>query len=197
MPSYSSPSDAAAGTRPPPNGDQELGIGAQIKSIWAEAAGNTDCPGCRKTSGAPGALCPACGSRYPSPRAAVAGAIAVGVGGVLLLLALAIQGGLGGGSSGDIGSLEGFGWLLVIGGFIGVFYSVGRSGPERQSSCCGCSCLVLVLALPAGALLMWNAGGPLMAASAIPLAFPLVWCLDASATIGWAVKETLNTIIAR
>ena len=90
--------------------------------------------------------------------------------------------------------LEAFGWLGLFGGIGGVFYSFGRSGPKGQTSCCGCSCLVLVLALPAGALLIWQSGGPLLAAAAVPLAIPFVWCLDAAATLGWAIKESFKVL---
>lgn len=81
------------------------------------------------------------------------------------------------GSSGG-GNVEGVGWLaLLVGGGLFV-YGTGRVGPEQQQSCCGCSCAVALLALPVGLFWLWSAGGPALAALAIPAWVPLVWLLD-------------------
>ena len=51
----------------------------------------------------------------------------------------------------------------------------GRIGPERQASCCGCSCAVALLVVPVGAALLWAQGGPALAAVAVPAWVPLSW----------------------
>jgi hypothetical protein len=157
------------------------------------------CPGCRKTTGTPGALCPACGSRYPSPRTIMVG-FAVGLlGGLLLLIALVATGGLLQESSANgefnISTVEAMGWLFGVVGVGMVIYGVGRSGPERQQSCCGCSCAVALLAIPAAGWALWVSGGPLLAALALPAWFPLSWTIHAGAVFAYWSRKVAGKVI--
>lgn len=185
---------------PLPNAPQTVGettppapgapLNERLQHLWNEASGPTTCPGCRQTTGSPGALCPQCGSRFPSQRAGLVGLALAAVGGLLLLAAFMINGGLLEENRHEGGStVEGAGWLVLIVG-AGIFiYSVGRAGPERQSSCCGCSCAVALLVVPSTALLLWAAGGATLVAFAIPLWVPLVWTLDAALALAWFARR--------
>ena len=170
---------------PPPQQDDAT-LFQRLEYHWNQTSGPTECPGCQRATGPPGALCPFCGSRFPSPKVGLVGLGLAALGGFLLLIAYLATGGLletdrRNGSS----PVEAVGWLtLLIGGAIFV-YSVGRSGPQRQASCCGCSCVVAALALPSTALLLYAAGGPSAAALALPVWIPLVWVLDAAWVAGW------------
>jgi len=62
------------------------------------------CPGCKSTQGPPGALCPSCGSRYPSHQVAVAG--------LVILLAGAAVFGIGALAESD--GAEGVGVLIGV-----------------------------------------------------------------------------------
>jgi hypothetical protein len=138
--------------------------GERLGKAWAQAGAAVECPGCHTTTGPPGALCPACGSRFPSPRVAMVGIAVALLGGFFLFL-------------------EGVGWLCALVGGGMVVYSVGRSGPQRQSSCCGCSCAIALLAIPAAGWAVWTAGGPLLAAAAVPAWIPLSWALEAESRL--------------
>lgn len=178
---------------PPPPG---ASLTDRMKHVWAEATGEEVCPGCHKTTGPPGALCPQCGSRYATPRVGLVGLGLGALGGLLLLIAYLTTGGLLETDRREsMSTVEAVGWLaLVVGG--GMFiYSIGRAGPERQSSCCGCSCALALIVLPTGALMLWSAGGPTLAALAIPAWIPLMWILDAGLVAGavargWARELT-------
>ncbi|MEI7560115.1 MAG: zinc ribbon domain-containing protein [Actinomycetes bacterium] len=187
-PSKSMPADV----NPVPAGE-DLPPGEQIKLLWASAAGPTDCPGCKTTQGTPGSICPACGSRYPSPKAALVGIVLFALGALLLLLALIVNGGLlqetSSGAS-KVSGLEGTGWFALIAGLVGLFYSVGRNGPKTQTSCCGCSCVVVILMLPAAGIGLWVTSGPALAAAVIPAAIPIMWVLDGATVLAWLCVET-------
>jgi hypothetical protein len=68
------------------------------------------------------------------------------------------------------------GLLLALGLF---GYGGGRVGPattvKNSSSCCGCSCVVLVLLLPITGLAFWSVGGVAAAALALPASIGLTW----------------------
>ena len=159
-------------------------LGEQLGKAWAQAGGQVGCPGCQTTTGSPGALCPSCGSRYPSPRGAMVGIAAALLGSLFLLIAYIATGHLlhskANGHT-DVGTLETLGWLLGIVGVGMVVYSVGRSGPQKQTSCCGCSCAVALIVIPAAGWVLWTAGGPLLAAVVIPAWVPLSWILEYAA----------------
>jgi hypothetical protein len=53
----------------------------------------------------------------------------------------------------------------------------GRVGPQRQGSCCGCSCAVALLVIPAAGLALWSQGGADVAAFALPASLPLSWAV--------------------
>jgi RNA polymerase subunit RPABC4/transcription elongation factor Spt4 len=158
----------------------------RLQHLWNQASGPTKCPGCQRSMGTPGALCPYCGSRFPSPRVGLIGIGVAAIGGVLLLVAFISTGGLlethrRDGSS----TIEGLGWLALIAGVVMFVYSVGRSGPQRQASCCGCSCVVAAVLLPGVVLAFWSAGGPAMAGLGVVAWAPLIWTLDAGLIGGW------------
>jgi hypothetical protein len=140
--------------------------------------GNPRCPGCRRTIGPPGALCPYCGSVYPNPEAGAIRAVLFGVAAVGIGLALLIQG-----VSGAVAAVFA---VIGIGALIGAFAIgpqwKGRIGPAqpRQLSCCGCSCVVALLVLPSAGALLWMHGGPAMAALAVPAWIPLSWAIHAA-----------------
>ena len=181
-------------------GGDELPAGQQLKLLWASAAGPTDCPGCKTTQGPPGAICPACGSRYPSPKAGLVGIVLFALGALLLLLALIVNGGLlqetSSGASKTSG-LEGVGWFALIAGLVGLFYSVGRNGPKSQTSCCGCSCVVVILVLPAAGIGLWAASGPVLAAAVIPAAIPIMWILDGATVLAWLCVNSCALLIRK
>ncbi len=131
------------------------------------------CPGCRQSTGPPRALCPDCGSRLPQPaKADSAGALLV-AGLVIGAIGYAIYAATGHGSFGAVVLLIG---IIAFG--VGLAQSknvAGRIGPERQSSCCGCSCAVALFVVPVGATLLWSHGGPAMAALVLPAWVPLSW----------------------
>jgi RNA polymerase subunit RPABC4/transcription elongation factor Spt4 len=164
----------AHGPRLPP----DASLSDRVSYAWAQASGPVECPGCHQTTGMAGALCPECGSRYPSPRTGMVGSGIAAFGGLLLLIALIGTGGL---LQEDVGGVESVGWLLLVVGIGMTIYSVGRVGPQRQASCCGCSCVIALLVLPAATLALWSAGGPLLAAIALPAWVPLIWLLEAAA----------------
>ncbi|CAB4865932.1 MAG: hypothetical protein F2799_02260 [Actinobacteria bacterium] len=181
-------------------GGGELPPKEQLGLLWAAAAGPTDCPGCRQTQGSPGALCPACGSRYPSPRAALIGVFLLILGALLLLFALISTGGLlqdSASGSTQMGGLEATGWFAAAVGLGALIYSVGRNGPKTPTSCCGCSCVVVLLVIPAVGASLWVHGGPLLAAAIVPAAIPIVWLLDAATVVAWLVLETGRIYLRR
>ncbi len=134
------------------------------------SSGNVLCHGCGQVWGPPGAICTGCGSRIRDPNAwrpaAALGALAV----VAFLIAVALQGGESATKHPDpvgsvftvIGVLAGLGALALGAQWL------GRVGPEQQQSCCGCSCVVLLLVLPAAGVALWSAGGPVLAAAVFP-----------------------------
>ena len=73
--------------------------------------------------------------------------------------------------------------VIGVGALIGAFAIgpqwKGRIGPAqpRQLSCCGCSCVVVLLVLPSAGALLWMHGGPTMAALALPAWIPLSWAM--------------------
>lgn len=154
------------GTRVAPDASAEL-----TQPAAAPAAGDArlvTCPGCHTTAGHPGALCPACGSRYPNNQLA-----AVGVGALLAGVTV-----YGLGALVHVDTISGIGALI---GFIGLglaVYGSGRVGPAQQQSCCGCSCLILLLVLPVGAFALYTNGAPLLAALALPLWVPVAHAAD-------------------
>lgn len=141
------------------------------------ASGLQTCPGCLRTTGPPGALCPYCGSAYPDPGAGELAAVLGVVAAVGIGFALAVQG--------LSESLAGVFALVGIGALIGAIAMGarvrGRVGPvhHRQVSCCGCSCAVALLVLPSAGALLWMHGGPAMAALALPAWVPLSWAVHA------------------
>lgn len=174
--------DRARETQPLPQGAT---LGDRIQHAWEQATGPMVCPGCQQTRGVAGALCPACGSRYPSHRTAMIGGGVAALGGFLLLISLIATGGLlKSETEGGSGSLEGIGWLLLIVGIGMGVYGMGRAGPAQQQSCCGCSCAIAILLVPATAALLWSTGGPFLAPAAIPMWIPLSWTLDVAIRSG-------------
>lgn len=152
--------------------------------VSVEPASNTEtgaqsnlvpCPGCVQTMGVPGALCPACGSRYGNPAMKEpAQALAV-VGAVLIGIALLVNGA----SSDAAGWIGGIGFLALIGAGAAYASYSGRVGPQQQKgSCCGCSCAVALLVIPAAGLALWSRGGPEMAALALPAWLPISWAIE-------------------
>lgn len=81
-------------------------------------------------------------------------------------------------------AIGGWGLIIALCGVGLAFYGLGRVGPAQQSSCCGCSCVVLVLAIPVTGLALWAAGGPVLALLAFPAQVPLLRALDA--VVVWA-----------
>jgi hypothetical protein len=148
------------------------------------------CPGCLRTTGPPGALCPYCGSKYPDPKARETAALLGVVAAVGIGLALLIQGL----SESVAGVFAVIGVAALIGAIAISSQAKGRVGPgqSRQASCCGCSCVVPVLVVPAAGALLWIHGGPALAAVAFPAWIPLSWAIHAcervAAVIGaaWA-----------
>jgi DNA-directed RNA polymerase subunit RPC12/RpoP len=126
------------------------------------------CPGCGTTQGRPGAMCPYCSSKYPNDALIAAGIkVALGGGALYAFGALAKS-----------DTISGCGVLVALIG-AGMFASgLGREGAQQQQSCCGCTCLLMLLVLPAGALLLYAHGGPLMALAAVPLWIPTAHLLD-------------------
>ncbi|MEI7888740.1 MAG: zinc ribbon domain-containing protein [Actinomycetes bacterium] len=181
-------------------GSGELPPKEQLGLLWASAAGPTDCPGCHQTQGSPGALCPACGSRYPSPRAALIGCFLLILGVLILLIALISTGGLlqdSASGSTKMSGLEATGWFAAIAGVCALVYSVGRNGPKTPTSCCGCSCVVVLLVIPAVGASLWVQGGPVLAAAIVPAAIPIVWLLDAATVTAWLLLETGRVLLRR
>lgn len=133
------------------------------------------CPGCLRTTGAPGALCPYCGSRYPDPGARATAALLwiVAIGGLGLA---ALLSGVSEGVAGVVGLI---GVLALFGALSAGSQARGRVGPaqQRQLSCCGCSCVVALVAVPSLAALLWSHGGPGFAALAVPAWIPLSWVI--------------------
>ena len=127
------------------------------------------CPGCKTTTGYPGDLCPSCGSRYPDPRATSAAVAIGGVALVVLLIGLAVS-----------ETMVGLGILGIVGAIALAVYGSGRVGPatevKNSASCCGCSCIVLLIVFPSAVIFVWLAQGPLVAAAVIPVAACLSWC---------------------
>jgi hypothetical protein len=94
-------------------------------------------------------------------------------------------------------TVSGIGALI---GFIGVglaVYGSGRVGPAQQQSCCGCSCLVLLLVLPAGALALYAHGGPLLAALAFPLWIPVAHAADIAWRLAAHTPAAVRAILRR
>src|SRR6188472_3369844 len=106
----------------------------------SETPGLPRCPGCLRTTGPPGALCPYCGSRYPDPGA---GAISE-VLWVVAICGLGLAALLSGVSEGVAGVVGLLGVMALFGALSASSRARGRVGPAqaRQVSCCGCSCVV-------------------------------------------------------
>jgi hypothetical protein len=85
--------------------------------------------------------------------------------------------------------LSGVGWGICGLGVGGGQATIGRVGPEKQQFCCGCSCLVLLLVLPALGGLLYSHGGPVMAADAVPLWIPAAHATD----LGWRLGAVWAT----
>lgn len=153
--------------------------------------GQPRCPGCRRTTGPPGALCPLCGSVYPDPSAGgLAAALwVVAVVGIGLALLTA-------GLSGSVAAVFGLIGIGALAGALGTgAQSKGRVGPavSRQTSCCGCSCAVVLLVLPSAGALLWMHGGPMMAALIVPAWAPLSWAIrGAEALAGALTRDRLS-----
>src|SRR5436190_20555336 len=133
------------------------------------------CPGCLRSTGPPGALCPFCGSRYPdrSARATAAGLGIIGTAGIGLALLLS-------GVSDTVAGIFGLiGILSLIGAASMASQARGRVGPAqpRQTSCCGCSYVVAIVAVTSLGALLWHQGGPALAAAAAPAWVPLSWLM--------------------
>jgi len=79
----------------------------------------------------------------------------------------------------------------IVGGGLAV-YGLGRIGPEQQAACCGCSCVVALIALPVSGLVFWGLGGPLEAFAAIPAWIPLLRLLDWVWSMGYRASEELR-----
>lgn len=70
---------------------------------------------------------------------------------------------------------------------------VGPQQPKQAASCCGCSCAIAVLLIPASALALWSAAGPEYAVLALPAWVPLVRLMDAAARLGsWLLSRADN-----
>jgi hypothetical protein len=72
--------------------------------------------------------------------------------------------------------------LGVLGLIIGVAWTAsasGRIGPattvKNSSSCCGCSCVVLVLILPATSIWMFVSHGIVASIASLPVTLGLTW----------------------
>jgi hypothetical protein len=133
------------------------------------------CPGCLRTTGPPGALCPYCGSRYPDPAAGATATVlwviaAAGIGLAVLLSGLSET------VAGIVGLI---GVIALFGAISSGSQARGRVGPasQRQVSCCGCSCVVGLVAIPSLGALLWAHGGPALAAVALPGWIPLSWVI--------------------
>ncbi len=139
-----------------------------------DAPGLVLCHGCRQMSGPPGALCPGCGSRLRDPSAREPALAAGAIGLALVGIAIALQNAAEG-----VASVVGvIGFLALIGAAVLGAQAAGRVGPQRQASCCGCSCAVALLVVPTSALLLFSQGGPALAALALPAWLPLSWGLE-------------------
>jgi hypothetical protein len=160
--SCGAPVAATAETQPDP-----------AEPLTGEQSNLVPCPGCVQTWGVPGALCPACGSRYGDPSMKqpmkILGLVGVILVGIALLLNDVSEGAAN--VVGAIGVLS-----LVLAAFAYASYT-GRVGPQRQGSCCGCSCAVALLLIPAAGLALWSQGGADMAAFALPASLPLSWAI--------------------
>lgn len=166
------------GSRVKERPDASTGAQIEVGPVGAKSPPQANwlpCPGCVQTKGPPGAICPNCGSRFPNPsmKEPAQGLAVLGV--VLILLAVAING-----VSEDAATWIGvIGVLSLIGAGAAWGSYSGRVGPQpEKGSCCGCSCLVLVLAIPLAGLLLWSKGGPELAILALPVGPPIIWVLD-------------------
>ena len=156
-------------------------------------AGWVLCPGCRQRSGPPGALCPDCGSRLPQPQKAESAGALLAIGLVVGAIGYAIYAASGHGSFGAVVLLIG---IIVFGVGLAQGSDVaGRIGPERQASCCGCSCAVALLVVPVGAALLWMQGGPALAALAVPAWVPASWAMAQATRLGFAIRSFANRCI--
>lgn len=152
------------------------------------SGGIVQCHGCGAHWGAPGALCPGCGSRLRDPSAK-GGAIGLGiVGAVLIGLAIAVQY-VSEGVAGVIGVI---GFLSLLGAGVMASQYFGRVGPEKQQSCCGCTCAVALLVLPAAGSVLWIEGDPLLAALVIPAWIPLSWAADVTSRVAAALLARMH-----
>ena len=159
-------------------------------ALWESAGGVVTCTGCTATSGAPGALCPACGSRYPSPRALIIGLVVAAAGSLGIAIDWIATGEFFGFGP-QTEDFAGFGMLLALAGGGLAVYGSGRIGPEQQQSCCGCSCAVALIALPVAALALWVTGGPALVLIALPAWVPLLRVLDWTWRLAMRVSRVL------
>jgi hypothetical protein len=130
-----------------------------------------------------------------------AGVAAVGLAGLALLGLGALVGSSGVRGVGDtllgIGLLSG---LVAVG--VAVVREMGneeRVAPlrVRQTSCCGCSCAVALLVLPAAGALLWSHGGPGAAVLALPAWVPLVRVAELAYAMGVAALAVARRSAAR
>lgn len=110
------------------------------------------------------------------------------VGVVLILIALAVNG-----ASSDAASWIGaIGFFALLGAGAAFASYSGRVGPQQaKGSCCGCSCLVLVMVVPISGLALWSKGGPEMAALAIPAGVPIALAIDFADRMATSVVRKL------
>ena len=171
----------------------DLTLRQKLSVAMDEGLTPVECPGCKTTTGSPSDICPSCGSRYPNPLVGLLGAGLFLLGFLLLMLALVIYGGLF--ESNQTNGLESIGAITLIVGVALVFYSNGRSGPKQATSCCGCSCVVVILVLPSLAAGLWTTGGPVLAAGAVPLSIPAIIVMDEVASLGWFMARSARVTL--
>jgi len=90
-----------------------------------------------------------------------------------------------------IGVIGFLGLLAAGAGFSESLPRVGPAQAKQSASCCGCSCVVALLVIPAGALALWSSAGPEYALLAFPAWVPLVRLMDAGGRLSsWLVERT-------
>ena len=126
------------------------------------------CPGCGTTRGRPGAMCPYCSSKYPNDALTAAG-MKVALGGAALYAFGALA---------KSDTISGFGVLVALIG-AGMFARASAGKGPSAGVLLWLHVLAGMLVLPAGALVLYAHGGPLMALAALPLWIPVAHLLDA------------------
>jgi hypothetical protein len=172
----------AAGPAAPPIATEPVVAPAPAPSTGTPAT--FLCPGCKAYYGPAGALCPHCGSKLPVPGSKDDAIVLATLGGAVFVIGLLVSI-----FSSEVGEvIAALGLLGLIGAAVIGVGSSGRVGPEQKSSCCGCSCVVMLLVIPAASLALWHHGGPLLAALAVPAWIPLSWLAEG---MRLAVSRTL------